>query len=175
MKILGRIAIAVAVLAALVVTVSFFLPKTFAVERTISVEASAETIQPLLSDLKNGWSSWEPWTAEDSTIVVTFDEIYSGVGAHQSWTDKSGGGELTLTEVVEGSGVTYDMSFNQGQYLSVGSIRYVETASGLEVTWRMSGDADGVIGKYFGLAMDSMVGPMFESGLQNLKRKAEDG
>ena len=53
---------------------------------------------------------------------------------------------------------------------------YHPEGSATRVTWEMSGDAGmNVIGRYFGVLMDNMVGPMFESGLEKLKSAAEKG
>jgi len=42
------------------------------------------------------------------------------------------------------------------------------------VTWRMKGDMNTpVVGAYFALMMDSMVGPMFDRGLEKLENQVE--
>jgi hypothetical protein len=69
--------------------------------------------------------------------------------------------------------VVYDMSFDGGKYVSTGAIRYEVGDGGTRVTWEMIGENDGVIGRYFGLMMESMVGPSFEQGLSRLKHAAE--
>ena len=46
--------------------------------------------------------------------------------------------------------------------------------SGTRVTWTNEGDmGTNPVNRYFGLMMDSMVGPDFEAGLKNLKALAE--
>ena len=46
--------------------------------------------------------------------------------------------------------------------------------SGTRVTWTNEGDMGAnPVNRYFGLMMDSMVGPDFEAGLKNLKALAE--
>ncbi len=78
---------------------------------------------------------------------------------------------MTVCDVAVG--VEYDMSFNVDQYISNGKLSYTPTATGTDVTWEMDGGVSGGVGKYFGVMMDSMVGPMFEKGLDNLKAAAE--
>jgi hypothetical protein len=173
MKLLKIVGIAALALVALVVVVSFFLPKTYHVERTVSIAAPASQVHRLTSDLAKGWPQWEPWSEVDDTIQTTYGDVTSGVGASQIWTGTSGSGELTLTHCDENTGVEYDMSFDEGEYPSTGKIVYTSTATGTDVTWVMDGEATGVLGKYFGLMMDRMVGPMFEQGLDNLKAAVE--
>ncbi len=173
MKVLKILGIGLAAIIVLVVGISFFLPKTYHVERTVSIDAPPAQVHRLTSDLRNGWPQWEPWSEADDSIVTTYGDVTAGVGASQSWTSNRGTGALTLTVCDVAVGVEYDMSFNVDQYISNGKLSYTPTATGTDVTWEMDGDMSGVTGKYFGLMMDSMVGPMFEQGLDNLKDAAE--
>jgi len=173
MKLLKILGIGIAVIIVLVVGISFFLPSAYHVQRTVSIDASPAQIHRLTSDLQNGWPQWEPWSEADDTIVTTYGDVTAGVGASQSWTSTDGTGVLTLTVCDVTAGVEYDMAFNVDQYLSKGKLGYTPTASGTDVTWEMDGDMSGVIAKYFGFMMDSMVGPMFEQGLDNLKAATE--
>jgi len=172
MTILKWILIVIAVLVALFVMVSFFLPKSYHVQRSVVVDADAEQIHTLVGELRK-WPEWNPWIELDPTIVTTLGDVTSGVGAHQSWVGESGSGELKFTRCDAASGVTYDMSFDEGKYLSTGSIDYESTAGGTRVTWTMDGKNEGIIGRYFGMAMDSMVGTQYEKGLATLKTLAE--
>jgi hypothetical protein len=157
----------------LVVGISFFLPSTYHIERTVSIDAPAEQVHRLTSDFRNGWPQWEPWAETDDSIETTYGDVVAGVGATQFWTSRDGHGMLTITACDVTRGVEYDMAFNVDQYISKGKLSYTSTASGTDVTWEMDGDVSGVIGKYFGYMMDSTVGPMFEKGLANLKTAVE--
>ena len=56
------------------------------------------------------------------------------------------------------------------------AIFYSPEGSATRVIWQMSGDSGmNIIGRYFGVMMDGMVGPMFESGLEKLKSAVEKG
>lgn len=173
MKVVKILGIGLALVIVLIVGISFFLPKEYHVERTVSINAPVEQVHRLTSNLETGWSQWEPWTAADDTIVTTYGDVVEGVGANQFWSSKDGTGDLTFTACDLTNGVKYDLAFNGDQYLSTGEIRYAPTATGTDVTWVMDGEADGIIGKYFGVMMDSMVGPMYEDGLDRLKTAVE--
>ena len=173
MKVLKILGIGLLVIIVLVVGISFFLPKTYHIERTVSIDAPAAQVHRLTSDLQNGWPQWEPWSEMDESIETTYGDIVAGVGATQAWTGKDGDGTLAFTVCDVAAGIEYDMTFNVDQYISTGKLSYTPTATVTDVTWEMDGGVSGVIGKYFGYMMDSMVGPMFETGLDNLKVAVE--
>ena len=54
------------------------------------------------------------------------------------------------------------------------TISLVPEGTGTRVTWTLDTDFSGsLIGRYFGLALDRMVGPDYEKGLAQLKAVAE--
>ncbi len=151
----------------LVVVVGLFLPSAYAVERSVTIPgASAAKVHPFLNDLNN-WPQWEPWTSDDPTIQTTVGTPNAGVGANQSWSGDSGSGNLTLTASTP-TGVEFDMDFD-GQ-AARGILVCSENSDSVTVTWKMEGDNGwNLIGRYFGLMMDGIVGPMFQLGLDRLK------
>ncbi len=173
MKIVKWLGIIVVVVVVVFILVGFSLPKDYSVERSVVIRAEPAAIHTLVGELRS-WDRWTPWQEADPTIVTTFGGITAGVGANQSWTGKSGGGELTFTQCSPETGVLYDMSFDEGKYVSIGALDYRVTDGGTEVTWRMAGEMGAnPISRYFGAMMDAMVGPLFEQGLNKLKTEAE--
>ena len=70
----------------------------------------------------------------------------------------------------------YDLDFEHGKYKSTGSITLQPVGDSVNVVWSNEGDLGAnPINRYFGLMMDRMIGPDFEEGLNNLKRKVEAG
>lgn len=171
-KFLKWAVIALVVLFGGIFVVGLMLPAAYSVERTVSISAPPEKVHLMVGDLTQ-WQEWTPWLEADPTIETTFGETTSGVGASQTWEGESGSGELTFTSSDEQSGVAYDMAFDEGTYESVGTIRYTPSSEGTTVTWTMEGEMNGVAARYMGLAMNSMVGPMFEQGLTKLKARVE--
>lgn len=171
--ILKRIGIGIGLATLLVIVVGFMLPATYTVSRAVIINADPAHIHAFVGDLEQ-WPAWTPWIKADPTIEVTIGDNTSGVGAHQSWTGDSGGGELTFTRSDPARGIGYDMSFDGGKYRSQGTLEYNQAGSATEVTWVMQGDnGNNPFSRYFGLMMDPMVGPMFEDGLNRLKLVAE--
>ncbi len=107
--------------------------------------------------------------------MVTRGEKTKGVGASQSWVGESGDGALTFTKDSPKEGIEYDLVFDDGTYVCQSAMTYSPLEDGeTKVTWTMMGDmGTPVIGGYFVLMMDSMVGKMFDKGLVNLKGAVE--
>ena len=162
----GLLSLAVALVT--LVVVGFFLPSAYRIERSVVIDADPEAIHEYVGDLDK-WTAWEPWSEEDPTIRVERSDNTTGVGAHQSWSGESGGGELTLTRNSVDEGIAYDLTFDD-EHESQVTMRYQADGAATRVVWTMEGDSGmNLIGRYFGLVMDSMVGPMFERGLEKLK------
>ncbi|MFT5784263.1 MAG: hypothetical protein ACI9JE_001586 [Candidatus Krumholzibacteriia bacterium] len=171
--IIKRIGIGVGLATLVVLSVGMLLPATYTVSRSVVVNAEPAHIHTFVDDLAQ-WPNWTPWVKDDPTIEIEFGELTSGVGAHQAWDGDSGAGELTVTMSDPTTGVGYDMAFNEGKYLSKGTIEYKPGSDGTEVVWTMVGDnGRNPVSRYFGLMMDPMTGPMFEDGLNRLKLIAE--
>lgn len=172
-KLLKFVFVPLATLALAFVAIAIFLPSEYRVERSIVIDAPRDRIHALVGDLQR-WPEWMPWQDADPTIQIRRGGRTSGVGAHQSWIGDSGSGEVTFTASSPESGLEYDISFDDGAFRSVGIIQYQPDGNATLVTWVMAGDVGGdLLGRYFAVMMDSMVGPMFADGLEKLKQTAE--
>lgn len=169
-----KLALSVVIVAVVaLVGVGLLLPSAYHVERSIVIAADAPAIHAFVGNLRR-WPEWTPWQDEDPSIRIEQGAITSGVGAHQSWTGDSGSGELTITESSPERGARYDLSFDEGAFESKSALLYSPEGATTRVTWQMSGDAGmNLFRRYFGVMMDGLVGPMFESGLEKLKSAAE--
>ncbi len=170
LKIVKWFAIVLGVLLLAFIITGFLLPSSYALERSVLIKASPEQIHQLVGDLQR-WPEWAPWEEMDPSVETTYGPTTTGVGASQTWTSNSGGGELTVTKSDPLNGIEYNMSF--GALSCDGVVRYEVMPTGTQVTWGMSGEMDNFIGRYMGLLMNSMVGPPFEAGLAKLKTAAE--
>lgn len=170
-----RFVLFVVLLVAALAGVGYMLSPEFRVERSIAINSDPETIHALVGDLKR-WPEWSPWEEEDPTIVVQIAGRSTGIGARQTWVGDGGSGELVFTSASEERGIEYAMSFDGGKWRSHGALKYRVDGSATRVVWVMDGDmGSNIIGRYFALAMDFMVGPTFERGLQKLKVASENG
>lgn len=158
----------------LVFFAGLFLPQDYRVSRSVEIKSAAATIHHLTADLKQ-WPRWSPWLELEPSVKVTLGDKTSGVGANQSWTGNSGGGRLIFLASSPQSGIIYNLWFEEAKMPAISHINYITTGAGTtRVEWNIEGDIQvPVIGFYLALAMDSMIGPAFEQGLNNLKREAE--
>ncbi len=174
MRLLKRLFVSLVVLVALLLLISFLLPKTYSVARSTVINAPIETVFDQVNTVRH-WESWGPWQQKDSTIQATYNAIPSGEGASYSWTsEKSGKGKLTISESVPHERIRTELDFgDHGK--AAGLWEFAESDGGVKVTWGISGEANNPIMRYIGLLMDGMAGPDFEKGLANIKARVEGG
>ncbi|HTN49809.1 MAG TPA: SRPBCC family protein [Burkholderiaceae bacterium] len=176
MKWLKRILLTLVVLVVLVLVVGMILPSGFKVQRSIVVNAPADRIFPLLADPRE-WKRWAIWNQRDPAMTVEYSGAASGAGARWSWQSRTeGNGAMEFTAAVPYRHVDYALSFPDMGMNSRGVLTLAPDGDGTRVTWTNEGDmGSNPLNRYFGLMMDSMVGPDFDAGLKNLKALAERG
>lgn len=159
-------------LAAVVFGGALLISPDYAVSRTVRINAPAERIYPLV-DSSKGWSSWGVWYRRDPQMKVSESGAAQGAGAAWSWvSDSQGNGAMRLTDVQPGQRVAYELAI-EGFDPSQGDLTLVPDGAATQVTWRMHGRMNQLVGRWFGLFMDRLVGPDFNEGLANLKALAE--
>ena len=162
------------ILAALVI-ISYLLPRTYKVERSVAINARPDIVYGLTSNFKL-WKLWVPWTkAIDSTAVFEMRGEVACLGTSWKWNGKIlGQGEMILTELIPEQLVGYKLSFDEGKYQSMGRIIIENKHDSVKVSWLDEGDLGyNPIGRFMGLFMERMMGPDFEKGLTKLKTVAE--
>ncbi len=176
MKWLKRAAIAVVVLIALFAGIGLLLPSAFKVQRSVEIAAPAERVYPLVAAPAQ-WRSWTVWNQRDPAMAIQYAGPPAGAGASWSWQSKTeGNGKMDFTEAVENQRIAYRLSFPDMGMESKGLVMIEPAGSGVRVTWTNEGDMGASpVNRWFGLAMDRLVGPDFEGGLANLKKLAEKG
>jgi hypothetical protein len=172
----SRLTWVIGLLAALVVSfvaLLLFAPRSYRVERSITVERSRADVWRAVADLGR-WRSWNPALNQDPKMQLTNGPSLHGVGAWQSWqSERLGHGRIQFMAVDSSAGqLTYTIAYS-GRPPSTGTLRLSENGTDTRVTWRMSGELDSPASRAFGLMMDSMLGPDFEEGLLSLKRLIE--
>ena len=176
MKWLIGIVLGLLVLVAVLVGVGFLLPSEFKIERSVLVQAPAEKVYPLIA-VPREWSRWAVWNARDPAMQIGYSGPESGTGAAWSWQSKTeGNGEMVFDAAVPNERIDYSLSFPEFGMQSNGELRLEPAEGGVRVSWTNAGDMGGnPINRWFGLLMDSLVGPDFEAGLAKLKQVAEAG
>ena len=117
-----------------------------------------------------------------SDVTITWTNSAQATG-YQIWRNPANDfatatnvGTAAGTPYVEipAAGITYNLAFEQGRYISKGRIQLEAAAESVTVVWVNEGELGGnPVSRFFGLLMDKMMGPDFEHGLAGLKTLAE--
>lgn len=151
------------------------LPGEYEVVRVIEISAPPEKVYAFVGHLDR-WPEWTVWNTEKyPEIVYSYPGKREGTGAVQTWTMDAGTGRLEITSAEAARGISYDLSFDGGVFTSIGIISFETKPAATVVTWRDKGVLDTTRERWFGLLLDSMMGPQFEEGLAALKAKVESG
>ena len=173
---LKKIAIAIAVLIAAVLTFATTRPDSFRVQRSTTIKAAPEKIFPLIADF-HSWGTWSPWEKLDPAMKRTHSGADSGKGAAYTWDGNNnvGAGRMEIVEIAPPSKITIKLDFSKPmEGHNTAEFTLAPKGDATEVTWAMFGPSP-YLSKLMGLFfnMDSMIGGNFETGLANLKSLAE--
>ncbi|HEX9981644.1 MAG TPA: SRPBCC family protein [Thermoanaerobaculia bacterium] len=150
-------------------------PNSFAVERTVTINATPDKIAPLISDFNN-WAAWSPFEKLDPAMKKTITGSPSGIGSVYTWEGnaKAGAGRMEITRA-SAAQIDIKLDFLKPFASSnVTEFRLEPNGNATNVTWHMHGPSSYMtkLMTTF-MSMDKMVGKDFEEGLGNLKRIAE--
>lgn len=152
-------------------------PKDFNISEDIEIEAPAPVVFQLVNSLKKS-ELWNPWTLNDTSMVTSYNDIISGVGAESSWTSQMmGDGTQKIIESEANSRVRSALSFGQ-QPEVVNHAEFVLEPSrkSTDLTWTFeSGNVNPFITRG-AMLLSGMKGSMkdsYKEGLENIKRIAE--
>lgn len=175
MKILKLLLVTLVVVVILAAIIGTFLPSSVHVERSILIRAPQATVYVLVNGFQN-FNRWSPWFELDPDANFTYEGPQEGVGARMSWRSEqrnvgTGSQEIVVSE-------PYDLVRTHLDFETQGTAEaYFElepTDEGTNITWGFDTDFGwDLIGRYFGLMFDSMLGNEYENGLANLKEIAE--
>ena len=171
---LKKIVIFLVALVGLLLVLAIFLPSSYKVERSATINAPAEKVYTQVVDLNN-YLKWNPWSKMDMKAKHTISANSQGIGAVWSWDGQEvGKGSLTIEKVVENKSIETKVLFTSPrQDEGKGFWTFEETSGTTKVTWAMEGELGYPIGRFMGLMMDGMLGSNFEQGLANLKEITE--
>lgn len=176
MKILRGLLIAIVLLVAGAVAVGYALPQRAQLERSIVIERPPATVFTVLNGYRH-YAAWSPWAALDPAMQVRVEGPMTGVGAKYSWTSEQAGVGAGSQEILEStpySRIRTALVFSGTSSINRASFQLTPEGGGTRVVWthEVEFGAD-LLGRYFGLLLERMVGPDYERGLANLKRHVE--
>jgi uncharacterized protein YndB with AHSA1/START domain len=174
------VAVAIAAVLAYVVIFAATRPNTFRLERSVTIDAAPEKIFPLIDNFHN-WSSWAPQDKEDPSMKRTYSGAASGAGAVSDWhsTGNAGSGRMSIIESMPPTRVLVKVDFvkpfaahNLNEFILE---PISELGPATKVTWSMQGSNLYVMKLMSAFVnMDRVMGKHFETGLNNLKKAAEN-
>jgi hypothetical protein len=173
---LKKIVIVLIILVAVILVYAATKPDTFSVKRTISINAPAEKIYPLVNDFHK-WGDWSPYEKKDPAMKRTYSGAASGKGSAYAWEGNRevGKGSIEITETSPPSKVQIKLDMLEPiEGHNVVEFSLEPKGDVTNVTWAMHGSSP-YISKVIGvfINMDNMIGKDFEAGLANLKAMAE--
>ena len=174
LKILAFVAL-LAVAALLVVAAA--RPETFVVARSATVQASPEKLYPLINDLRQ-FNTWNPYGKKDPNMRGEYRGPAAGPGAayHFEGNKDVGKGSIRIVDAAPGK-VTMQLHMIE-PFEGRNNVEFILQPRGAatEVTWAMNGPSP-FIARLAGvfMDMDRMIGRDFETGLADLKLRAERG
>lgn len=155
---------------------SFFLPSTSEVERSVIIKQPPEKVFSIVNNISR-FNEWSPWHDLDPDTKYEYSGPQQGVGAKMTWNSEDqnvGSGSQEIIESIANKKVVIAIDFGQ-QGTAISEVYTNPQEDMTKLTWKLISNAQGsIIGKYFNLLLDSMVGPMYEKGLIKLKSICEE-
>ncbi|WP_088329092.1 SRPBCC family protein [Lacimicrobium sp. SS2-24] len=175
MNMLKKTVSAVLLLLLLLVGVGFVLPSEFKVQRDILIEATPAEVYTRLNNLRS-WQDWGVWFKRDPDMKVRYEGPDQGLGMRSIWqSDTEGSGQMEIIATEPPKRLVYSLYFPDYEMGSTGEFVLTSHDTGTKVVWLDYGDVGAnPLMHYMALMMDSMIGPDFETGLENLKTLVEN-
>lgn len=157
---------------------SFMLPTSQKIERSIVINTSAATIYNQLVRLEN-FNKFSVWSQQDSAAVYTLSGTDGTVGASTSWKgtpEISGEGKIEIKTLEPNRKVVHQLNFSQPKKGSAESVFLLNETNKATttVTWtfNMATPRPWNIFNLF-YSLDKQMGKDFEDGLAAMKKMIE--
>ena len=162
-----------AYVAAGLIVFGLLLPARPTVERSALIDARPATVFSLLNDFRQV-NEWSPLTARDPNARVDLTGPPSGIGASISWNGRIiGQGRRSITESVPFERIISEESTPDAT-TATHTMTLTPEDGRTRVTWQWRRHFGlNIPGRYFGLLLDGIQGPLLEDDLLRLADMAE--
>lgn len=167
LKYLGFLLLAVVIILSIYVAVS---EGNYDIKRSRVIKAPVEVVFENVNDFKN-WENWSPWFEMDPTIVTSYPDTTSGVGASYSWKGKDGSGSMKTISAIPNKEIIQQVDFNSDSKPEV-YWNFTKIDLGIEVTWGMRGK-NSFGEKFYWLfkgGIEKNTIPIYDRGLELLEK-----
>ncbi|MDD3721205.1 MAG: SRPBCC family protein [Lutibacter sp.] len=138
--------------------------------RSKIINAPAEVIFDNVNDFKT-WENWSPWLEKDPTMVTSFKDTASDVGATYNWKGKDGSGSIKTISATPYKKIIQQINFGKGHIAEV-YWNFNEVDLGTEVIWGMRGKKS-FLEKFYWLfkgGIEKNMIPVYDRGLELLEK-----
>lgn len=176
MKILKYIGGLLALLVCALVGMALMQPDHAHLARDRVIHATPADVFPYANDVRK-WNEWDPFIKADPAIKLVYSENPVGKGAYYTWAGNGdvGSGKMTIVESTPDAKVVTELHFTAPmENTATATFEFTAQGDDTRVVWSYDAE-NNFIGKLASVVMDmdSMMGGMFEDGLDALAPKAE--
>ena len=151
-------------------------PAEWTTEERITIRAPAETVFPLIADLRN-WKSWTIWFEHDPEMDVQWHGPETGVGSGYDWAGNSsvGSGTVRVQTYEPGNRIEFRLSMDEDRFVANGTLLLgPKPKGGSSVVWRMQGQLGyDPFARFHRDGLESAVKGTLRESLKKLKEVAE--
>lgn len=163
-------------LVVIILLVSFLMPKTYNIERSIVIKKPAATVKNYIGDFNN-YAAWNPWQKMEPASIKTISGTPHSPGHKYEWKGKKiGVGSLTMNNL-DDKHIHIDLEFLKPWKAKAKDNWLFESwgdGSETKVTWQNSGDLPWLLARLMGPMISKNLNHQFGIGLDNLKNMAEN-
>ena len=150
-------------------------PSSIKVERSASINASAEAVKSQITDY-NVFNSWSPWAEKDTAMKFTVEGQVGTVGHKYAWEGNKNVGKGTMQLTSIGADTIIEQLDFDGRGISDVYFIFKPEGTATNLTWAIKMNVP-FFGRgmmlFFKGQMDKMLGGDFEKGLAKLKSVVE--
>jgi uncharacterized protein YndB with AHSA1/START domain len=153
---------------------ALFMPSSYEVERSITIQRPPETVYKKVADLRE-WRKWNPWSQGSDTNVYRGPK--TGKGAVWEWRSKEhGNGELRIVEAEPYKRIETRITFRDSSLTGHGKWQFERRGDDTKVSWGTTGKLGYPFGRIFAWIRDpqDLIGGDLQKGLKILERHLEE-
>ncbi len=96
------------------VVISFFLPDTYSVEKSINIQAPIDLVFDQVNDLEN-WDKWSFFFTRDPNWKTRMGSWTNGTNAEMKWKSaKIGNGKMSITQSIPNDKIHVHFNYHRG-------------------------------------------------------------